>query len=195
MIWKPSLGSCCWVVVLRCRRGRRDCAAGSRASKPNLKAIGTSLAAVALVISAPCLVAAQTMYWSSGFAPIALADITYQSSSPESSSQAQLELSGDVEISAHNGTNARLSAAGGDTLVTEYKLEFDGDGSSASGASTVDYTSYESFLNPAVDVTHVSADDTVIVTLYVRASNHSGDVADSGLYSATQTLTASWVGP
>jgi hypothetical protein len=88
-----------------------------------------------------------------------------------------------------------LSGPGGDTLVTEYKLTFDGDGSSATGASTVDYTSYESFLNPAVSVTHVGGDDAVIVTLYVRAGNYLGDLANSGSYSATQTLTASWVGP
>jgi len=148
-----------------------------------------------IIVCCPCLVVAQTMYWSSSFGPIGLGNISTRSGTLEGSSQAQLEMTGDVEISADNSTTARLSGPGGDTLVTEYKLAFDGDGSSATGAATVDYTSYDSFLSPAVSVTHVGADDAVVVTLHVRAANYPGDLANSGAYSATQTLTASWVGP
>ena len=163
--------------------------------RSKLKTTRISALVELIIICFPCLVAAQTMYWSSGFAPIGLSNISTRSSTSEGSSLAQLEMTGDVEISADNTAAARLSGPGGDTLVTEYKLTFDGDGSSATGASTVDYTSYESFLNPAVSVTHVGGDDAVVVTLYVRAGNYLGDLANSGSYSATQTLTASWVGP
>ena len=81
------------------------------------------------------------------------------------------------------------------TLVTEYRLTFDGDGSSATGGSTVDWTSYDSFLSPAAGITYIADDNDVEVTLYVRASNQANQLADAGTYTATQTLTAHWVGP
>ena len=56
----------------------------------------------------------------------------------------------------------------------------------------VSYTLYSSFLSSASVITHVSGDGAVVVTLSARATNDSGNVADAGNYSATQTLTASW---
>jgi hypothetical protein len=104
-------------------------------------------------------------------------------------------MTGDVELTADNTASARLSGPGGEVLVTEYKLTFDGDGTTATGRATVDYAPHDSFLSGGVVVSHLIADDRVKVTLHARASMPPGDVPDAGDYSATQTLTASWVGP
>lgn len=134
------------------------------------------------------------MEWVSNFPAIAISNITAKNSTPSASQSAELHTNGNVDITADNTTTAQLSN-GTDTLVTEYKLEFDGDGVSATGGSEVDWTAYNTFLNSAVVVTYYSGDEYVNVTLHARASNAAGDVADAGDYSAMQTLTVSWVGP
>ena len=137
----------------------------------------------------------QTMLWDGNFSPITLSNITTREGIVEGSSTTTLQLTGDVELSADNTNTARLSEAGGDFLITEYKMTFDGNGVSDSGASNIDYTPYNSFLNPSINITHIGGDDYVDVTLYVRASNQAGNLANAASYSATQTITASWVGP
>lgn len=149
-------------------------------------------ALVVLVAACPAVLMAQTMQWTHNFGPISLPSITTRTDQPTGSSTATLLLTGDVELSADNSIGARLSEADGDYLTTEYKLTFDGG---PTGRPTVDYTLYHSFLFPAVLVTHVPPDDDVDVTLWVRASIPAGDVANAATYSATQTLTATWVGP
>lgn len=135
----------------------------------------------------------ESMSWQDDFSDIALANITTQNQVPEGSATVILNTNGNAEISADNTTTAQLSSAT-DTLFTEYKLTFDGDGINDTGGPTVAYTSYDSFLSSPVQITRVEPDDDVDVTLYVRASNYAGDVADSGTYTATQTLTAHWRG-
>lgn len=135
------------------------------------------------------------MYWSGNFSPIALANIGSRTQVCEGSSQITLYTSGNAEISADNTDTARLTKAGGANLYTEYKLQFDGDGVSQTGGSTVDFTRYDSFLSSPATVTHITGDNAVQVTLYVRASNYTGQLADAGNYSATQTLTVHWLGP
>jgi hypothetical protein len=152
------------------------------------------IAVILILIFLPLLMGADFMYWESDFAPIVLPNLTTQSASEAGSSNVTLFTSGDAEISANNSTTARLSSAT-DSLVTEYKLTFDGDGSSATGGSTVDWTAYDSFLTIPAAVTYVPDDNDVVVTLEIRASNYSDDLADAGTYTATQTLTVSWVGP
>lgn len=149
-------------------------------------------ALVVLVVACPAVLMAQTMQWTGNFGPISLPSITTRTDQPEGSSTATLLLTGDVELSAQNGTGARLSEPGGDYLTTEYKLTFDGG---PTGGPTVDYTLYDSFLILGVLVTHVPPDDDVDVTLWVRASIPAGDVANAAPYSATQTLTATWMDP
>ena len=136
------------------------------------------------------------MYWSSDFDPISLSSIASQAQVREGSATITLYTSGNAEISADNTASgpAELSCAT-DVLVTEYKLSFDGDGSSATGGTDTSYSAYDSFLSTPTAITYVASDDTVEVTLYVRASNSPDDVSDSGTYNATQTLTVSWVGP
>jgi len=140
------------------------------------------------------LLAQELMEWESSFPPIALDAITTQDGVSTGSSTATLLLNGDAEISADNSAAAQLSGPGSDTLVTEYKLTFDGDGQSATGGPSVDYTPYDSFLIPPVQITHLVGDDEVDVTVYVRAQNRPAEVADAGGYSATATLTVAWVG-
>jgi len=134
------------------------------------------------------------MYWDPDFGPIVLPDITSKSLPSEGSSSATLNLNGDCEISADNSTTAQLSYAT-DTLFTEYKLTFDGQPPGKTGGSGTNYETYDTFLKSAVHITHVSDDNDVLVTLHVKASNYANDLADAGTYTATQTLTAQWVGP
>lgn len=137
--------------------------------------------------------AADYIYWENDFDNINLS-ISSRDSEPNDSAMATLGLTGDVDITADNNDTAQLSSAT-DVLITEYRLIFDGDGSSISGgASETTWTAYNSFLSPAVTVTHISDDDEVVVTLHVQASNPAGEVADAGSYTATQTLTLSWAG-
>jgi hypothetical protein len=135
------------------------------------------------------------MEWDSNFGPIALPNIASRGQISEGSLSANLSIDGDVQISADNSALAQLSSAG-DTLVTEYKLTFDGTGSGTTGGAGTDYETYDKFLKTAAaPVTHVIGDDDVEVTLHVKASNYANDLADAGTYEAVQTLTVSWVGP
>ncbi len=150
-----------------------------------------------ILISFPMFICADDyMYWDSNFGSISLLSIDSQNQVREDSATTTLYTSGDAQISADNTPSgpAELSYAS-DTLVTEYKLAFDGNGSSATGGAGTAYAEYDSFLTPAVDVTYITDDNDVKVTLWVRVSNNSDEVADAGEYLATQTLTISWVGP
>lgn len=156
-----------------------------------MKSVVCYILVLALV---PIHVYAAYMYWDTDFDAISLANITSQGQVCEDSSTVTLFMDGDASISADNSVTSQLSCAT-DALVTEYKLSFDGDGSSATGGSNTSYQAYDSFLSTPSAVTYVAVDDNVEVTLFVRVQNNSDEVADSGLYGATQTLTVSWVGP
>jgi len=149
---------------------------------------------LALICSA-LLLGADFMYWDSNFDPIMLANITMQDGESEGESEVWLFTTGNAEISADNTDAARLTEPGGDSLYTEYKLKFDGDGTDKTGGPKVNFTTYDSFLSPPASVTHVADDKDVKVTLSVKASNYSGQLANAGTYTATQTLTVHWVGP
>lgn len=151
----------------------------------------------AIVITSVCsslLISQDYMYWSGDFSTIVLSNIQTRDQAPESSSSTTLYTNGNAEISADNTATAQLSSAA-DTLVTEYKLTFDGDGSSATGGTDTTYVTYDNFLTTAAAVTYVMDDNDVDVTLHVRASNYAGDLANAGTYTAMQTLTVHWVGP
>jgi hypothetical protein len=142
------------------------------------------------------LLVGQSLNWESSFDPIALPSITSKNQVSEGSSSAILLISGDVVISAENSAEAQLSSTTTiDTLVTEYKLTFDGNGIIATGGTDTNYETYDTFLKPAKPVYYVTDDDYVKVTLHVKASNYANDLPDAGTYTATQTLTVHWVGP
>lgn len=134
------------------------------------------------------------MEWSGNFTAIALSNITAQATVVSDTATTTLYTNGNASISADNTATAQLSTGSADTLVTEYSLAFDGDGTTATGGASVAWTAYDSFLSVASSVTHVANDGAVDVTLGARASNASGTLADAGAYSATQTLTAAWAG-
>lgn len=152
---------------------------------------------LALICSAQLM--GEVMEWDSSFDDINIAThITTQNSVVSGSATATLHTDGNVEITANNSATAQLSCAS-DTLITEYKVSFDSVGGTT-GNDTPSWESYEIFLNSgsggtATTVTHVESDDYVDVTLHVQASNSSGNVANAGTYTATQILTAHWVGP
>lgn len=135
----------------------------------------------------------ETMHWRSDFNQIALENIGNRDHVSQGSSSAVLCLNGDVELTADTTAAAQLThTTSGDTLVTEYKLTFDGDGDPNTGGETVDWTPYNDFLTTPSDVMYFPGDGNVEVTLWVRASNAAGTLADAGTYTATQTLTAHW---
>lgn len=155
--------------------------------------------ALALAFFSMAACAEDYMYWSSNFDQISLPNITGRAQATEGSATVTLHTTGDAEIYADNTANgsAELSCAT-DTLITEYKLTFDGDGgaSGATGATATLYETYDSFLSTPALIKYVADDNDVDVTLWIRASSRNdGGVADSGEYSATQTLTISWIGP
>jgi len=138
---------------------------------------------------------------------ITLADITDQASAPEGTSTLTLYTNSNIIITADNTDAAELThqrdvSGHEDTLVTMYKISTDEAGVTATGATLSDvaacsastWTVYSSFLTPTgLAITHYNTDGAVDVTLSVQATNDSGNVADTGSYLATQTLTATWV--
>ncbi|MDD5010582.1 MAG: hypothetical protein PHQ00_00490 [Phycisphaerae bacterium] len=154
--------------------------------------------ALSAIIMLPVIICAEDyIRWASNFDAIGLGNISSKDGTSENSATVTLSISGNVSIMADNDTEnayAQLHNASGDTLTTEYKLEFDGNGSSQTGRSNTDYAEYDSFLSPAVNITYVPDDNDVAVTLWVRASNYENNLADSGQYTAKQTLTVTWGG-
>ena len=134
------------------------------------------------------------MYWVGSFGLISIGNITTQSDIRTASASATLFTSGDCEISADRTIAARLTESGGDSLITEYKLEFDGNGSSNTGGPTVNFAAYDTFISSPVRITHILYDDEVSITLSVRARNNPNNIANAGTYSAAQSLTVSWAG-
>ena len=129
------------------------------------------------------------------FATIELANITNRGDAPEASQSLVLYTNCDLNITADNTTAGQLieRVTSNDTLVTEYKLEYDKNGTDGTGGTNVDWTDYATFLGVGGSaVTHVTLDGAVNVTLSARASNEAGTLADAGAYTATQTLTATF---
>lgn len=151
-----------------------------------------------VIITLPTLVCAEDIMEWVDFADILLSDITSQAQTSQGNATVTLHTTGNAQISADE--TAQLTD-GTDTLVTEYKLTFDSAGGTT-GVGTgegggTEWQSYDVFLKTGTegDVTYIADDNDVDVTLWVRASNNDNEVADSGLYGATQTLTVTWVGP
>jgi hypothetical protein len=146
------------------------------------------------------------------FPGIALANITAQNSSPSGSAVLTLWTNSNVTLTADNTNLSQLTHQRGDgapvedTLVTWYKISTDGDGDPATGADSTAVTASASdvwtlhnlFLTAplaSLAITHFNGDGNVEVTLEVQATNEvTGhmNVADVGLYEATQTITATW---
>ena len=133
-------------------------------------------------------------YWGADFAPIVFHNpIDTQDRQLFAKQTATLYTTVDVAISADNSTDARLEhASSGDYLVTTYRLSFDGDGISATGASETARIVYNDFLSTPLTITHVGSDNEVNIALEAQCYNNTDTVADAGAYSAEQTLTITW---
>jgi len=127
------------------------------------------------------------------------AAISAKAHTPEGSAAYTLWTNCNVELGADNTGTSQLTD-GTDVLITKYKISTDGDGDpetgAAAGAVTASssdvYTVHNSFLSTALAITHFNTDGSAEVTLEVEASNEADEVADSGSYTATQTITATW---
>lgn len=154
--------------------------------------------ALAILILPQIICAVNEYQWQSASFPVINLDpISSQTDYSEGSATLTLIISGDdpdAVITADNTAAAQLSN-GTDTLITEYKLTFDGDGVSDSGATDMDnYVSYDSFLSSGLTIQYASGDNSTQVTLHVKASNRPDNVSDAGSYTATQTITVTWDG-
>jgi len=125
------------------------------------------------------------------FATIAIAAITNRGDTPSASQSLVLYTNCDLDITADHTAAAQLTKTT-DTLVTEYKLEYDKIGTDGTGGATVAWAEYDDFIAVGSAVTHIALDGAVDVTLSARASNAAGTLADAGDYTATQTLTATF---
>jgi hypothetical protein len=138
----------------------------------------------------------QIIEWEgAAFTDIDLATITAQGDTPSGSSEYTLWINCNVSLTADNDADAELDNTGGggsDTLVTEYYVDYDGDGTTATGGTDTTYATYDNFISGGSAITHFDGDGGVAVTLYARASNEADNMADAGDYTCTQTLTASW---
>ncbi len=146
--------------------------------------------------TATCAISAsvsEIMEWDGSFPAINLASITTQSQLVMGTAATTLYTNGNVNITADNTVNSRLTSSGGAALVTQYSLSYSGDGVIATGGSTVPYATYDVFLSTPSLITHVTGSGAVVLTLGVQASNQPGNVGEATSYTATQTLTASWV--
>ena len=135
---------------------------------------------------------AKIVEWSEPYFPdIALGELTTQNKQATNKVMLTLYTNGDVTITANNKNTAELSF-NTNTLLTEYKLEYDGSGLSQSGGRKTDWCQSGSFLKKGSHITHIPGDGGVVVTLSVRASVEKIHSENSGRYTAFQILTACW---
>ncbi len=147
-------------------------------------------------VSATCRITctvANIMEWSdTSFPAINLAVLTPTNNPSSGSATLTLYTNGTVSITADSSDAAQLSKDAIHKLITEYKLEYDGSGVNETGGRTTAWSGYSSFLTKDSQVTHISGDGAVEVTLSVRASLEGIRHEDSGEYNATQTITVCW---
>jgi hypothetical protein len=166
-----------------------------------MKILSKNLVLVMLAITTlPTIICVVNAFeWrSADFADIALTNISSQTDVRTGSAMLILDFNGvndgQALITADNTTASQLHSTT-DTLVTEYMLTFDGDGTSSSGGTSMtDYVSYDSFLSGGLHIQRAGSDTTVEVTLHVKARNRPDEVSDTGDYTATQTITVTWDG-
>ncbi len=131
--------------------------------------------------------------WSNdSFSAINLGNLTAEKTQVEGSASLVLYINKDVQIVADNSDAAQLSKDSVHTLVTQYKLQYDGAGTDQTGGRTTVWTDYDHFLINDSQVTHVPGDGAVEVILSVRALKNTASAAAPGYYGARQTLTVCW---
>jgi len=131
--------------------------------------------------------------WSNdSFSTINLGDLTAEKKEVTGSASLVLYANRDVQIIADNSDAAQLSKDIVHTLITQYKLEYYGGGKGQTDGITADWSDYDYFLSNGSQVTHFPGEGVVEVILSVRAFKNTASAAESGYYTARQTLTVCW---
>lgn len=147
-------------------------------------------------VSASCRISctvANVVEWSqTNFPDIELGELTEKNNQAADKTTLTLYTNGSVTITADNSNNAELSL-GPHTLLTRYKLKFDGAGVIQTGGKPTAWRPFDTFLKEPADIVHIPADGALEVILSVEASITEIRPENSGQYSATQTLTVCWV--
>lgn len=147
-------------------------------------------------VSATCEISCNVtdiVEWSDdSFSAIDLGNLTAENKEVSGSSSLVLYTNGDVQVIADNSDAARLSNDGIHNLVTQYKLEYDGEGMGQTGGRTVDWSDYDRFLAGGSQITHICGDGAVEVILSIRAFRNPAYTIETGRYTARQTLTVCW---
>ena len=143
-----------------------------------------------------CTVAEIAEWSDSHFPSVNLGELTQLKNVAYDSSTLLLDTNGNVKITADNSDAAQLSKDALHKLTTEYKLDYassriNKDNGKSGGIATA-WSDYSTFLRNAPQISHVSDDGALEVTLSIRASRKNIRPQDSGRYTATQTLTVCW---
>jgi hypothetical protein len=138
-----------------------------------------------------CTVANIAEWSDTQFSDVDLGQLTQNNKLSTGRSTLTLYTNGDVTIIADNNPSAQLSFDR-NSLQTSYKLQYDGSGSGSSGGQSTQWQPFDSFLAGGAQVTHVSADGAVEVTLSIQAAVDNVSPDNAGSYDATQTLTLCW---
>lgn len=135
---------------------------------------------------------ANIVEWSEiSFPGIDLGSLTAKNKQAIGETALTLYTNGDVTITADNSNTAELSF-GPHTLLTKYKLKYDGSGIEQTGGSPTAWRPFDTFLKEGTDIVHIPTDGAVEVILSVRTSIENICPENSGQYNAIQTLTACW---
>lgn len=155
----------------------------------------TPVLAVPPPTSATCKITctvSEIVEWSqASFPEIDLGELTAQNKQAAGEAELTLYTNGDVTIIADNSNRAELSF-GPHTLLTEYKLRYDGSGINQTGGKPTEWCSFDTFLKGGIDIIHIPTDGAVEVILSVKASIEEIRPENSGRYDAIQTLTVCW---
>ncbi|MHC4125675.1 MAG: hypothetical protein ACYSRR_04380 [Planctomycetota bacterium] len=145
--------------------------------------------------SATCKISctvANIVEWSEiSFPKVDLGSLTAKNKQAIGKTTLILYTNGDVILSADNDNSAELSF-GPNTLLTKYKLRYDGSGVKQTGGRATAWRSFDTFLEEGADIIHIPTDGAVEVILSIRASIKNIRPENSGQYNAIQTLTACW---
>ena len=168
-------------------------------STQNLPLVGGH-APVSATCDISCTVVDIVEWSNDSFPAINLGNLTAEESQVQGSASLVLYTNKDVQIVVDNSDAAQLSKDSVHTLVTQYKLQYDGAGTDQTGGRTTGWTDYDHFLINGSQVIHVPGDGAVEVILSVRALGpplggtlkNTASAAVSGDYTARQALTVCW---
>jgi hypothetical protein len=138
-----------------------------------------------------CTVAGVAEWSETHFSDIDLGELAADNKQVTGETALILYTNGDVIITADNSNAAELSF-GSHTLMTKYKLKYNGLGIKQTGNNSTIWYPFDTFLKEGTDILHTPTEGAVEVILSVEASVKEITPQNSGQYNAVQTLTACW---